>query len=184
MKTRFTLILVVCTLLVGCKSATKSLTQEEEKLVGKYYYSETKDLEQIETDLSAAFLMEDQIEYGADRTCTSKGTAKLVLASKNMEEAILNVEYQFSTESTWQVEDGKLLEVVNPESFRFEFSKSNAESEKAKKVVAVFENSSELVSSLLKDAIMKSQDAKIIELTDTKLVLEQNGEQCTLTKVK
>lgn len=76
------------------------------------------------------------------------------------------------------------MEVANPESFRFELSKSDAKSEAAKKAVKVLERASEMIASLIKDSMMKSENAKIIELTDTKLVMEQDGQQYTATKVK
>lgn len=41
-----------------------------------------------------------------------------------------------------------------------------------------------MIASLIKDSMMKSENAKIIELTDTKLVMEQDGQQYTATKIK
>ena len=176
MKTTFTLILVACALLAGCKSTTTPLTQEEEKLVGKYYFSETKDLEKMVEGMSA--------EYNSDRTCENEGTVKIVMVSKNIKEVIINVQYQFSSEGNWKIENGELMEVANPESFRFELSKSDAKSEAAKKAVKVLERASGMIASLIKDSMMKSENAKIIELTDTKLVMEQDGQQYTATKIK
>ncbi len=184
MKTTFTLILVVCTLLVSCKSATTPLTQEEEKLVGKYYFSDTKDLGQVAEEMSATFLMEGYAEYNSDRTCENKGTAKIVLVSKNIEEMIFTIEYQFSSESNWKIENENLVEVMDPESFEFILAKSDTTSEAAQKAVKILEKGSGLVASLVKDAMMKQQDAKIITLTDTQLVLEQEGKRYTVTKVK
>lgn len=184
MKTTFTLILVACALLAGCKSTTTPLTQEEEKLVGEYYFSETKDLEKMVEGMSATFLMEGYTEYNSDRTCENEGTVKIVMVSKNIKEVIINVQYKFSSEGNWKIENGELMEVANPESFRFELSKSDAKSEAAKKAVKVLERASGMIASLIKDSMMKSENAKIIELTDTKLVMEQDGQQYTATKIK
>ncbi|ADV42370.1 hypothetical protein Bache_0341 [Bacteroides helcogenes P 36-108] len=185
-----TLIFVLtlcCTLLMGCKSPTSPLTQEEEKLVGKYYVTMSKDMEKTDEAPAMSVMLEGYTQYGSDRTCGMEGTAMLAIkALDELKQLTVTLEYSITEKGTWKIKDGYIEETPDPESVEWKFVKSNAETEEAKRFVKLLYTNTPVAAFKMKELFMRSEDsnAKIIELTDEKLVVEQDGEQMTMIRKK
>lgn len=185
--TTITLVLAVCTLLIGCKSPTSPLTQEEEKLVGKYYVTMSKDMEQTDKTPAMSIMLEGYNKYASHRMCKMEGAILLVIKSlKELNQLAVTLEYHISAEGTWRIENGYIKGTTDPQSIEFKFAKSNAETKEAKMFVELIESTSPIETFKIKELFMRAEgdDIKIIELTDEKLVIEQEGEQITMAKIK
>ncbi|EGF59184.1 hypothetical protein [Bacteroides fluxus] len=183
--TTFAIILAVCALLTGCKNST-SLIPEEEKLVGKYYTTLSHNFEKMDkmSDASMQAKAEIYSRYNSDRTCHSEGIVLLVISLTELKGFCLSMEFKLTTEGTWKIEDGYIKEKTNPENIKWTFVKSNADNKVSETLVKAIKTLFYMESFSLKESIMQAGDAKIVEFTDEKLVVEQEGEQMTMTRIE
>lgn len=186
----FTLILAVCTLLVGCKNNISPLTEEEQKLVGKYCTFLSKDMEKSDTLPAMSVMLEGYTTYNADRTALEEGIITLAIKEfKTLKQPVVTLEYNFKSGGTWRMEDENIKETSDLGQVEFKFVKSNAETQEAETFVKLVKATSTVFAFKVKEFLFQmlqseDGDAKIIELTDEKLVVEQKGEQMTMARVK
>lgn len=186
----FTLILAVCTLLVGCKNNISPLTEEEQKLVGKYCTFLSKDMEKSDTLPAMSVMLEGYTTYNADRTALEEGIITLAIKEfETLKQPVVTLEYNFKSGGTWRMEDENIKETSDLGQVEFKFVKSNAETQEAETFVKLVKATSTVFAFKVKEFLFQmlqseDGDAKIIELTDEKLVVEQKGEQMTMARVK
>jgi len=186
----FTLILAVCTLLVGCKNNISPLTEEEQKLVGKYCTFLSKDMEKSDTLPAISVMLEGYTTYNADRTALEEGIITLAIKEfETLKQPVVTLEYNFKSGGTWRMEDENIKETSDLGQVEFKFVKSNAETQEAETFVKLVKATSTVFAFKVKEFLFQmlqseDGDAKIIELTDEKLVVEQKGEQMTMARVK
>lgn len=188
--TTFTLILVVCALLTGCKNTASPLTEEEQKLVGRYCIVLSKEMAKSDTLPAMSVMLEGYTTYRTDRTILDEGTVMLaVKANEVLKQPVVALEFRFGSGGTWRVEDGYIKGVMDLEQVEWKLTKSNAETEEAKSFVKLVKASTSVFTFKMKEflfQVLQSEggDAKIVELTDEKLVVEQDGEQTTMIRMK
>ena len=187
--TTFTLILAVCALLLGCKNTISPLTEEEQKLVGKYCTILSKDMEKSDTLPAMSIMLEGYTTYNAGRIALDEGNITLaVKAPETLKQPIVTLEYSFESEGIWRIEDGYIKGGSDLEQFEWKFVKSNAETQEAEMFVKLMKTTTSVFAFKMKEflfQILQSDgDTKIIELSDEKLVVEQDGEQYTMMRIK
>lgn len=186
MKTTTFVFLVMCALLIGCKSATSPLTEEEKKIVGKYYTTISKDMEKTDTTPEGTIMLELYTTYRTDRVCEQTGTCMFVVKGIDvLKQPSLGIKFDVAVKSDWRVENGYLKGNTDPESIKWKFVEANAETEEAKMFVKLLKTAFPTLSFGMKIALMElGEDTRIVELTDEKLVIEQGGEQFTNVRMK
>ena len=159
-----------------------SKTYDERDIVGKYFFSMTID----DDDASAA--IEGIVEYNEDKITTFEGIVKLfdTMAEDGYFNSI-TVEYQFSASGTWKVEGSYLIEKIDPQAIKINFIGSSAiyEDEWATLMQGVMKQQEAYLQTGIREEYAKSGPSKIIEVTEDKLILEdEDGEQVIYTRIE
>lgn len=177
MKTILLITLTTC-MLIGCSNQTTSLTQQEKAFVGKYYAikSDTIGIKQIYGTI------ESYTDYKNDRSAYSSAMLKLFFSFEETETIIL--EYELTYNSNWKIRNDTLFESLIPDSYKMSLESINRDGVIVEKLIEKMEPLAEMFNAQLKETILKHDAAKIVEITPEKVIIELDGVNETIKKVK
>lgn len=177
MKTLFLITLTAC-MLIGCSNQTTSLTPQEKAFAGKYYAikSDTIGIKQIYGTV------ESYTDYKTDRSAYSSAILKLFFSFEKTETVIL--EYEMTYNSDWKIRNDTLFERLIPDSYKMSLKNINQQGILADKISEQMKPFAEMFSAQLKETILKHDAVKIVELTPEKVIIELDGVNETIKKVK
>lgn len=177
MKTIFLITLTAC-MLIGCSNQTTSLTPQEKAFAGKYYAikSDTIGIKQIYGTI------ESYTDYKIDRSAYSSTMLKLFFSTESIGTIIL--EYEMTCNSDWKIRNDTLFERLIPDSYKMSLKNINQQGILADKLSEQMEPFAEMFSAQLKETILKHDAVKIVELTPEKVIIELDGVNETIKKVK
>ena len=177
MKQILSIVLTAC-VLFGCNNPTTSLTPQEKAFAGKYYAikSDTIGIKQIYGTI------ESYTDYKIDRSAYSSAMLKLFFSTESIGTIIL--EYEIMYNSDWKIQNDTLFERLIPDSYKMSLKKINQQGILADKISEQMEPFAEMFSAQLKEELLKQDAVKIVELTPEKIVVELDGVNETIKKVK
>lgn len=172
------LITLTACMLIGCSNQTTSLTPQEKAFAGKYYAikSDTIGIKQIYGTI------ESYTDYKLDRSAHSSAMLKLFFSTESIGTIIL--EYEMTYNSDWKIRNDTLFERLIPDSYKMSLKKINQQGILADKLSEQMEPFAEMFSAQLKEEILKQDAVKIVELTPEKVIIELDGVNETIKKVK
>lgn len=107
---------------------------------------------------------------------------KLFFSSENIGTIIL--EYEMTCNSGWKIRNDTLFERLIPDSYKMSLKNINQQGILADKISEQMEPFAEMYSAQLKETILKHDAVKIVELTPEKVIIELDGVNETIKKVK
>ncbi|WP_285820778.1 hypothetical protein [Bacteroides acidifaciens] len=177
MKTILSIVLTAC-VLIGCSNQTTSLTPQEKAFAGKYYAikNDTIGIKQIYGTI------ESYTDYKTDRSAYSYTTLKLFFSTESI--GTITLEYEMTYNSDWKIRNDTLFESLIPDSYKMSLKNINQQGIFAEKISEIMDPYTEMLSAHLKETILKNDAVKIVEITPEKIVVELDGVNETIKKVK
>ena len=171
---------VLCIFLIGCIS--EQLNDKEKRIVGKWYFGQTDNLEEEEESLT----FDLTCEYHSNKTTTTSGIWRFNYDIENDDYAnTIILEYKVSSKGTWSVEGDYLVEKYNVFNIDFNNASTIAENKHNNVYIeSLKQNIANIIPEMRNDMLKKSRD-KIIKLTDDEMTLrDDEGTEITVTRVE
>lgn len=164
---------------------SKTVTDEEEAIVGTYYSAGMERLD----DGAVLYSYEEEIEYRADNTALHEGIFKFKIPLEIEEDDYYNeitLTYKMTGEDSWHVENGYLIEKGIEYDVEYIDGTSLKPSDDFYDVdvpIKRFKEYFEMVIPQMKQEFMKKVRSKIVRIDDEELVLrDKEGKEETYTR--
>lgn len=167
-------------------SSCSNLTSQEKQIVGKYYVSETEEVDTEEDETKMTLTIEMEQEYKKDKTTAMSGTIKVFAAFEDYENySSVTLEYSISASGTWDIKGNEIIERANPQKIKFDFIKSSSlqNDELSRAIIKLIKNNMEsIIPSMRKE--MANSTSEIISITDYEMVLRDTDDDTETTHIK
>lgn len=173
--------LLMITLLASCG--------KENKIPGKYKAHFTQKTEATEKSPEMNLDLDGIITYAKDKTVQIdfKITGKVIIAQDEYSNALL-LDMNVGMKGTWTVDGDKLKQTIDVNSMTGDINsvKAENEDEMAQTIVdAVMQSKGEMLEGIKKELAKTSNlESEIVKITDTEIVLKDNGGTTTLTRIE
>lgn len=164
-----------------------SLSQEEKKIVGKFYMAESEETEADDENPAMVISIEGTQEYRKDKTTSMDLTLKMLVEIMDYDYFnIITVEYRIQAEGTWSLAGNALTERYNPQSIKLDFvgSKATDKDEMAQYSIKMIKQYADAYLTETKRDLVNTTYT-ITSQTDWEMILEdEDGSEITYTRIK
>ncbi len=150
-------------------------SEQERKIVGKWYISNAADAYQdtaevIDDGITLRSMADETCTYEADKKTNSTGTFQYVFSLYDEYSIILK--YKFSSTGTWEIKDGRLYEKYSDASINFAgMELSHPNDPDLQQLANQYKQNFATGIPELKSDLLTPNDYKIVKVDDTELVL-------------
>ncbi|MCH4156936.1 MAG: hypothetical protein LKF31_11605 [Muribaculaceae bacterium] len=173
--------LLMITLLASCG--------KENKIPGKYKTHFTQKTEASGTSPEMNLEMDGIVTYAKDKTVQIdfKITGKVIISQEEYSNTLL-LDMNVGMKGTWTVDGDRLKQTIDVNSMTGDINsvKAENEDEMAQTIVdAVMQSKGEMLEGIKKELAKTSNlESEIVKITDTEIVLKDNGGTTTLTRIE